>query len=455
MLELQAKNEKNVSRRPAGQFLPLDGERSYAIRDVDLLPPFFMSIISSADHWLFVSSTGGLTAGRNSPETALFPYVPVDQIHGSTTHTGCKTIIRVNSNRQQLLWEPFNKAHDDRFDVSRNLYKTIAGDKLCFEEINHDLQLAFRYTWMTSDEFGFSRQCEMKNLGDRRVRLELLDGLQNILPAGTPQATQAAASNLVDAYKWSELDQATGLAIYSLYSAISDRAEPAESLRANTVFCIGLEQPTILLSAAQLDAFRTGLPLTAEAHRRGVRGVYFVNASLELGPKGNTQWRLVANVEQSQASVVALRRNLGDPEDVQAQLNDSIARGSRELAQIMAATDALQLTAEENVVAHHYANVLFNNLRGGIIDDQGHITTQDFARSVRHFNRRVFAAHQPFLEQLPDRIDFGSLLTAVLEQGDPDLERLCYEYLPVRFGRRHGDPSRPWNRFSILSLIHI
>ena len=33
--------------------------------------------------------------------------------------------------------------------------------------------------------------------------------------------------------------------------------------------------------------------------------------------------------------------------------------------------------------------------------------------------------------------------------GAPDLIRLCYEYLPLTFSRRHGDPSRPWNRFSI------
>ena len=30
-----------------------------------------------------------------------------------------------------------------------------------------------------------------------------------------------------------------------------------------------------------------------------------------------------------------------------------------------------------------------------------------------------------------------------------DLERLGYEYLPLTFSRRHGDPSRPWNRFDI------
>jgi hypothetical protein len=28
-------------------------------------------------------------------------------------------------------------------------------------------------------------------------------------------------------------------------------------------------------------------------------------------------------------------------------------------------------------------------------------------------------------------------------------KRLCIEYLPLKFSRRHGDPSRPWNKFSI------
>ena len=66
-----------------GGFVDVDGERYYVIRDVDRMPPFFVSVISSADHWLFVSSSGGLTAGRVSPETALFPYLPVDRIHES------------------------------------------------------------------------------------------------------------------------------------------------------------------------------------------------------------------------------------------------------------------------------------------------------------------------------------------------------------------------------------
>jgi len=433
----------------SGQFVDLDGERYYVIRNVDHMPPFFISTISSADHWLFVSSSGGLTAGRVSPDTAVFPYITVDRIHDSYLHTGCRTILRATLADRQVIWEPFNREHDGRFEVSRNLYKSVLGDKLCFEELNHDLNLAFRYSWTTSDPFGFVRRCELRNLGDGTSSVELVDGLQNILPAGTPGSVQAIASNLVDAYKWTELDADSGLAVYALYSRISDRAEPGESLRANVVYGLGLDAPTILLSSLQLDAFRHGERLVLETRKRGIRGAYFLNASVVLAPRAAQCWQLVVDIEQTQGRVVDLLRSLRDPTETVRAVTRSVHAGTDELARIVAAADGFQTTAEEVVTAHHYANVLFNVLRGGIFDDGYRVSTADLAGCVRHFNRPVYERHRELLDKLPETVAVEGLLSAVQGAGDPQLERLCYEYLPITFGRRHGDPSRPWNRFSI------
>ena len=243
----------------SGELLTLGGERYYAIRNVDEMAPFFVSLVSNSDHWLFISSTGGLTAGRVSPGTALFPYITVDKIHESTPHTGSKTLINAEVDGEQRAWEPFNRAHDGRYATSRNLYKSFLGNKLCFEEINRDLRLAFRYCWLTNDSYGFVRRCEVENLSQQDCKLELLDGLQNILPAGTPRFAQTNTSNLVDAYKWNELIDDKGLALYTLYSGITDRAEPCEALKATTVFCLGLEGAKVLLSTSQLEHFRRGL----------------------------------------------------------------------------------------------------------------------------------------------------------------------------------------------------
>jgi hypothetical protein len=433
----------------AGEFVDIDGERYYAIRNVDRMPPFFISVVSSADHWLFVSSSGGLTAGRVSPEAALFPYLPVDRIHECSPHTGSKTLLRVGPQDRQLLWEPFNREHDGRFRTRRNLYKNVLGNKLCFEEINHDLALAFRYTWATSERHGFVRSCELQSLADETVQVELLDGLQNILPAGTPSLVQANSSNLVDAYKWTELDAATGLAMYTLYSGISDRAEPSESLRANVVYGLGLDAPTVLLSSLQIAAFRRGEPLAQEDRKRGIRGAYFLCASLALPSRRSHRWQIVADVERTQGQVLDLIRHLADPVAAAESVTRSVDRDCDELARIIGAADGFQCAGEESVTAHHYANVLFNVLRGGIFHDQYRVPAADFARHVRHFNVRIHERHRGLLAGLPETLAVEDLLSAVRGSGDLQLERLCYEYLPITFGRRHGDPSRPWNRFAI------
>ncbi len=432
-----------------GEFITLGDERFYAINNTNKMAPFFISLISNSDHWLFVSSTGGLTAGRVSPETALFPYVTVDKLHESTPHTGCKTLLRVQKNAQTYLWEPFNRAEDKNYSLKCNLYKNILGNKLCFEEINEDLEIAFRYTWLTCEKYGFVRQCELINLSSQDLTVDLVDGLQNILPAGTPSFTQTNSSNLVDAYKWNEVDQKTGLAFFTLYSGITDRAEPCESLKTNTVFCLGLANKKVLLSSAQLEGFTLGKSLSQEDHKRGIRGAYLVNSQVELNANAVQSWQIVANIEQSQKQAVALQKQLSEPKQVLQTILKSIDKGSDELARIMASGDAFQATNEENVSVHHYANVLFNILRGGTFDQQYKIDANDFSKNIEHFNNAVYKKHQTFLTSLPKLQDFSTLQDLIKQQDDAQLERLCYEYLPISFGRRHGDPSRPWNQFAI------
>jgi hypothetical protein len=433
----------------SGEFVTLSNERFYAIKNADQMAPFFMSMISDSDHWLFVSSTGGLTAGRVSPETALLPYVTVDRIHESTSHTGCKTIVQLKKEDNLQNWEPFNSEHDGKYNTTRNLYKSLLGNKICFEEINHDLSLSFRYTWMSSDKFGFVRHCELTNLSDDSVTLELLDGLQNLLPAGTPRFTQTNSSNLVDAYKLTELDDHTGLALLTLYSGITDRAEPCESLRTNTVFSLGLDLSTILLSSEQLKSFRKGESVIQENQKRGIRAAYLLNQTITLDPHAQKSWQIVANLEQTQTQITELQRDLRDGQTLLSSIMEDVAAGSDSLARIMASADGFQATDEENVSVHHYANVLFNVLRGGVFDEQYQISSSDFSNTIKMFNRDVYLRQSEFLENLDEKLDVNQLIKIVGQQKDMQLERLCLEYLPITFGRRHGDPSRPWNQFAI------
>ncbi|WP_211665108.1 hypothetical protein [Leucothrix arctica] len=433
-----------------GEFITRGNERFYAIRNVDQMPAFFISVVSNSDHWLFASSNGGITAGRVSPDSALFPYGPVDRIEDSAAHTGCKTILKVKQQHSAVVnWEPFNEEQTDKYELTRNLYKNTLGNKLCFEEVNHDLELVFRYTWMTSDEFGFVRHCELENLDRNVVDIDMVDGLQNLLAGATPREVQSSSSNLVNAYKWNELDLKSGIGSFTLYSGISDRAAPAESMWANTVFSIGLDKPTVLLSSKQLAAFRKGHTLKPETCIRGLRGAYLVNSSFKLDASSAKEWQLIANVEQTQTQVVALRQKVVQEKKIELAIEQSVAEGSEDLIKIIAAVDGFQLTAEENVSVHHYANVLFNSMRGGVFDQQYKIDKADFMGMLSHFNSSVYEKNRAQLENSPASMELSDFIGTIQACKDLDLERLAYEYLPITFGRRHGDPSRPWNEFAI------
>ncbi len=66
-------------QRASGRLVRAFGEDCYVIDDAQALAPFLTTVASDSDHWLFVMSNGGLTAGRRSPATALFPYVTEDK----------------------------------------------------------------------------------------------------------------------------------------------------------------------------------------------------------------------------------------------------------------------------------------------------------------------------------------------------------------------------------------
>ena len=113
-----------------------------------------------------------------------FPYETEDKIAAHSEETGSKTIVRVRRNGRTHLWEPFSNRYAGIYRLEQHLYKNIPGNKLIFEEVNYDLGLTFRTAWRTGDRFGFIRSGWLHNHGDDTCQIELLDGLQNLLPYG-------------------------------------------------------------------------------------------------------------------------------------------------------------------------------------------------------------------------------------------------------------------------------
>lgn len=432
-----------------GSFVDLGCERFYRVRNFDAMPAFFLSLVSASDHWLFISSNGALTAGRKDPDHALFPYYTDDRIHDSQHQTGSKTILRVARGGKTSLWEPFSQRYHGLYGLNRNLYKSVYGNKILFEEINQELSLTFRYEWMNSERWGFVRRAMLVNDGRERVTVDVLDGIQNVLPCGLDRRFQLEYSTLADGYKRTELVPETGLALFCLSSIPVDKAEPSEALCANLAWSTGLGQPKRLLSSSQFEAFRRGFPLQQEVDVRGQRGAYMLNATLRLEPGSEREWLIVAEVDQDASKVRALNRCILESQGLSSMVLTDVAQGTQNLIRIVASADGLQLTGDESSCRRHFSNTLFNVMRGGLPQDGYRISSRDLQAFLGRANRLVARRQGPFLEALPDTLTLPELKAMVAKVGDPDLDRLISEYLPLTFSRRHGDPSRPWNIFSI------
>ncbi|MEM6261470.1 MAG: hypothetical protein AAGI38_03105 [Bacteroidota bacterium] len=432
-----------------GGYVERAGSTWYRIDHFDQMRPFFMSIVSPADHWLFISSNGALSAGRKSPQHALFPYYTDDKIHDSPELTGSKTILLVTKGEKTYLWEPFSVLYKGAYQVERFLYKNKYGNAIIFEEVNHDLGLTFSYEWTTSNRYGFVKHSQINNHSEESVHVELLDGIQNLVPSGVTLAMQTQLSTLIDAYKKNELEEATGLGIYRLSSILVDKPEPSESLKATTVWSVGISSHAYLLSSTQLDAFRKGRGIRQEKDVRAERGAYFVYTSMELSGGQEENWYIVSELDQSTADVVAITQELASPDTLQEKLLADIEKGTENLVKIVAASDGLQLTQDQLSGSRHFSNVLFNIMRGGIFDHEYEITRDDLTLFFQQQNKPLTQTHSNFLKGLPESFSLSHLLEEAGKQEELLLTRMCYEYLPLTFSRRHGDPSRPWNFFSI------
>lgn len=370
-----------------GQFITINGERFYEIANYDEMQPFFISLASDTDLWMYLSSTGGLTAGRRSPEEALFPYYTDDKITESYEFTGPKTEIKVKGEpflvNGELLWKPFSSQQQDVFVLSRKIAKSTVGNQIVFCEENHTLKLRFSYIWAPAGKHGWVRRATLENLGNRATEVSIDDRLQNVLPAGVERKTQNEFSTLVDGYKKTELVPGTSLALFRMEAILVDRAEPSESLTCNTVYGLGLP-------GAKYD----------KTPSKGVRGAFVAETSLCLPAHSSQTWYNVLDVSKDAVAVHELMHFIAQPDAI-AVIEAAMRESTETLKRIVARNDGVQQTGDEANDARHFANVLFNTMRGGYY------------------------------------------LTYPPKKGEGE------EELPLTFGRRHGDPSRPWNLFSI------
>ena len=452
-----------MSKTVSGGFVNLDGELFYKIENYDHMEDFFMTITSSSDVWNFCWSYGGVTAGRIDREHAIFPYYTADKVSDAKNCTGPYTAIAVKTSDEVTVWEPFaslfftpaQRARAEK-GIKRNIYKNPNGTRVWFEEINENLNLSFRYEWTSSQVFGLVRKSVIQNTGNKDVQIAVLDGAQNVMPASTTSELQNNNSVLLDAYKKTDIDTKYNMALFTLSSVLSDRAEPSEGLYANTCWFSG-DEKIIVSNEAPLvfaeDPFcgESKGKLESETVLKGKRPSCFIWSSITLTPSQEKNWYQVFDTTLDAKKIVHLQHSISDRKNAVHALEADIDAGEKMMTSIIAQADGIQDSAATMTAVHHRANVMFNVMRGGIFADGGCIVPSDFVAFIAQRNKAkvqdVQALVVPMDKDKP--CSYPVFKDTIFKSCDRQLQRLFLEYLPITFSRRHGDPSRPWNKFNI------
>jgi len=243
----------------------------------------------------------------------------------------------------------FYRKYDGVYKTERNIYKNTCGNKLIFEERNLDLGLSFRYSWMNADRFGWIKKSILENNSTNTVEIELIDGLQNLLPYGVDRFMQNQFSTLLDGYKKSELVKEYSLGLFRLESIPVDKAEPSEALQVSTVWTCGLENNSFLLSSRQLGQFRMGKEVVEEQESKGVKGAFFTCSKIKLAAKENKVWYFAAEVNQDSVKVNNLIDFIVKAKDKIGELEKNIQEGTLNLKAIVADADGIQHSADQLV----------------------------------------------------------------------------------------------------------
>ena len=290
-------------------------------RNVDKMAPFLMSVVSDSDAWLFVGSNGAFTAGRRSPDTALFPYQTVDKILRDPATGGAR---RRSSSRATATPPCGSRGRTPSASIGSPATCTSGstGRPCCSRRSNEDLGLRFVVSLAASDRFGLIRHASDRH---RRgpVDVRYLDGWHQVIPPGVDQDTYARLAT------WPPPTCATsGCPTSRSPSTRSTPPSPTGPSRPSR--CAGgrlVGRPPAPGDPARRHAgsARSGAAARSRgAEVRGEIGAYLVADAVRLAPLARHDWYTVGDTALDHAALLEIRELLRDAGAARAALEAAI-----------------------------------------------------------------------------------------------------------------------------------
>lgn len=179
--------------------------------------------------WVYYVNRGqGIASfGVENKDCSILEFLPADKSYQAVSYNGFRTFIKLIENGKTELLEPFSQLWGQASAIEHMLIKP---NELSFEYINDQKGLSVTVSYFTLPHENFAalaRQVTIKNISNKPINMEVLDGLPGIIPVGMSNAAYKELGHTLRA--WMHVyNLESNVPFYKVRSSTEDTAEVSE-----------------------------------------------------------------------------------------------------------------------------------------------------------------------------------------------------------------------------------
>ncbi|MBN1406074.1 MAG: hypothetical protein JW946_06105 [Candidatus Omnitrophica bacterium] len=171
----------------------LNKSNEFVVENFHLPKPFFnffpgIAGVWGVPIWCFYTNRGQAIAGFGirGKEHPIMEFYPANKAVSRVSIEGFRTFIKISNKKSQIFYDAFNSStYQENFDIENKIIITPYDLRLI--ETNHTLGLEVEIEYFTipNDNYGaLARVVTIKNLTNKNLKLDVLDGIAQIIPYG-------------------------------------------------------------------------------------------------------------------------------------------------------------------------------------------------------------------------------------------------------------------------------
>lgn len=204
----------------------LDNDK-FIIQEYEKMPPFSSFLpglagVRGIPIWAYYTNRGQAihSFGIHNKDNAIMEFNPANTVYENAGIKGFRTFISVNGS----FYEPFVP-----FDTKAERSMSVEKNRIDIAETSNGLKVEVGYFVLPNESMGsLVRQVKITNVRDAAADIEVLDGMSKLIPYGITNTTYKAVSNLMRS--WTDIRNLdNGIPYITMRGAANDSAEAQET----------------------------------------------------------------------------------------------------------------------------------------------------------------------------------------------------------------------------------